>query len=284
MAMYQVKENGKNNYQNYSASLQLINNRKMEIENGIREAIENEEFTLYYQPQIELNSRKIIGVEALIRWKHHKFGFVSPEEFIPLAEETGLIVPVGNWVLKTACRQFKSWLDAGIPLQSIAVNVSAIQFQDINFVKTVEQILHDTKLDSSYLELEITESVTQQVEEATRIMKELKSLGVNLSIDDFGTGYSSLNYLRHFPFDKIKIDKSFVDEISHHLNGEVLARTIIELGKSLGFQVIAEGVENEHQVSFLKENNCHFGQGYLFSKPLPTKELENLLKISNISE
>jgi diguanylate cyclase (GGDEF)-like protein/PAS domain S-box-containing protein len=278
MAMYQAKENGKNNYRNYSASLKLINNRKMEIENGIREAIENEGFALSYQPQIELNSRKIVGLEALIRWKHPKFGFVSPEEFIPVAEETGLIVPVGNWVLKTACRQFKKWLDMGIPQQSIAVNVSAIQFQDINFVKTVEQILHDTKLDSSYLELEITESVTQQVEEATKIMKKLKSLGVNLSIDDFGTGYSSLNYLRHFPFDKLKIDKSFVDEINHYSNGEVLAKTIIDLGNSLGFQIIAEGVENEHQVSFLKENNCHLGQGYLFSKPLPTKELENLLK------
>jgi diguanylate cyclase (GGDEF)-like protein/PAS domain S-box-containing protein len=277
-AMYLAKERGRNNYQYYSASLNIINNRKMEIENGIRKAIENEEFALYYQPQVDLVTKKIIGLEALIRWKHPKYGFIPPVEFISVAEETGLIVLIGNWVLKTACKQFKQWLEVGFPLHSIAVNVSALQFRDKNFINTVYQVLKDTKLESSYLELEITESVTRQVEEVTKIMKELKALGVHLSIDDFGTGYSSLNYLRHFPIDKLKIDKSFVDEINNNLNGEALVRTIIELGNSLGFSVIAEGVENEHQISFLKENKCYLGQGYYFAKPLPTEELENLIK------
>jgi diguanylate cyclase (GGDEF)-like protein/PAS domain S-box-containing protein len=277
-AMYLAKENGKNNYQHYSVSLNIINNRKMEIENGIRKAIENEEFALYYQPQVDLVTKKIIGLEALIRWKHPEYGYIPPMEFISVAEETGLIVLIGNWVLITACKQFKRWLDIGFPLHSIAVNVSALQFRDKNFIKTVNQVLQETKLESCYLELEITESVTREVEEITKIMKELKALGVHLSIDDFGTGYSSLNYLRHFPIDKLKIDKSFVDEINIHLDGEAIVRTIIDLGNSLGFTVIAEGIENEHQISFLKENNCYLGQGYYFAKPLPTEDLENLLK------
>jgi diguanylate cyclase (GGDEF)-like protein len=277
-AMYCAKENGKNNYQNYSVSLNIINNRKMEIELGIRKAIENNEFSLFYQPQVDLKTKKIIGLEALIRWKHPEYGFISPAEFISIAEETGLIVLVGNWVLKTACVQFKRWLKKGFLLQRIAVNVSALQFRDKDFVNIVKQVLKDTKLDPCFLDLEITESVTQNVDEATRIMQELKTLGVHLSIDDFGTGYSSLNYLRHFPIDKLKIDKSFVDEINNHLNGEAIVRTIIELGNRLGFTVIAEGVENEHQISFLLETNCHLGQGYFFSEPLAPEELEGLIK------
>ncbi len=276
-AMYYAKEKGKNDYQFYTDTLNLINNRKMEIENGIRRAIENKEFTLNYQPQVDLNTKKIDGLEVLIRWKHPEYGFISPIEFIPIAEETGLIALIGNWVLKNACHQFKQWLKIGIPLQRIAVNVSSRQFKDKNFVKTVRDILHETKLEPSCLELEITESVTQQVEEATIIMKELKKLGVHLSIDDFGTGYSSLNYLRHFPIDKLKIDKSFVGEINNHVQGRAIVRTIIELGNNLGFKVIAEGIENEQQLTFLHENNCHFGQGYFFSKPLPSEEIGRLL-------
>ncbi|NRD80156.1 EAL domain-containing protein [Bacillus sp. BRMEA1] len=278
VAMYSAKENGKNNFRFYSSYLNINNKRKMEIVLGIRKALEHNEFTLYYQPLVDLDTKKIIGLEALIRWNHPKYGFISPAEFIPVAEESGLIELIGNWVLKTACEQFKRWLDSGFALKRIAVNVSAIQFRDKNFVNTVNQVLHDTKLEACYLELEITESATQQVEEATNLMKVLKESGVQLSIDDFGTGYSSLNYLRQFPIDTLKIDKSFVDEINNNLNGEVIVKTIIELGNSLGFKVVAEGVENEQQLSFLKENNCQIGQGYYFSKPLPTQELENLLK------
>lgn len=276
-AMYYAKEKGKNDYHFYTDTLHLINNRKMEIENGIRRAIDRKEFALYYQPQVDLNTKKIDGLEVLIRWKHPEYGFISPMEFIPIAEETGLISLIGNWVLETACHQYKQWLKIGIPLQRIAVNVSSRQFKDKTFVKAVRDILHETKLDPSYLELEITESVTQQVEEATIIMKELKKLGVHLSIDDFGTGYSSLNYLRQFPIDKLKIDKSFVGEINNHIQGKAIVRTIIELGNNLGFKVIAEGIENEQQLSFLQENNCHFGQGYFFSKPLPSEEIGRLL-------
>ncbi|UGB28772.1 sensor domain-containing protein [Metabacillus sp. B2-18] len=278
IAMYYAKENGKNNYQYYTNSLNVINNRKMEIEIGIRKAIKNNEFTLYYQPQIDLETKKIIGLEALIRWEHPEYGFISPAEFISVAEETGLIILIGNWVLETACKQCKHWIDIGLTIPSISVNVSSLQFRDKKFVKTVNQILQDTNLDSYYLDLEITESVTHQVEESIQIMQELKALGVQLSIDDFGTGYSSLNYLRHFPIDKLKIDKSFIDEINKHFNGEVIVRTIIELGNSLGFKVIAEGVEYEHQINFLQENNCHLGQGYFFSKPLPTEEIEDLIR------
>lgn len=277
-AMYFAKENGKDNYQYYSPSLDDNNIRKLEIENGIRKAIENTEFTLHYQPQVDLFTNEIVGLEALIRWKHPEYGYVSPSEFISIAEETGLIVSIGEWVLKTACKQFKQWQVRGFPLQSIAVNVSALQFRSKKFIKTVHRVLQETGLDPCYLELEITESITQQVKDATKIMNDIKSLGVNLSVDDFGTGYSSLNYLRHFPIDKLKIDKSFVDEINNHSNGKEIVKTIIELGNRLDFKVIAEGVENEHQLTFLKENNCQFGQGYLFSKPLQTKELEAILR------
>jgi len=277
IAMYSAKENGKNNFQNYTSALNQLNSRRMEIELGIRRALENNEFTLVYQPQVNLKTTKIIGFEALIRWKHPEHGDISPAEFIPVAEETGLIVPIGKWVLTTASRQCKQWLNMGFPLHRMAVNVSAIQFREKDFVHCVKQVLESTELDPQCLELEITESVTRNVEEARKTMKQLTALGVHLSIDDFGTGYSSLKDIRHFPIDKLKIDKSFVDEIHNQVNGgEAIVRTIIELGNSLGFTVIAEGVEQDKQIEFLVENNCHQGQGYFFSKPLPAEEVEEL--------
>lgn len=276
-AMFNAKYYGGNNYQFFTESIKISNNRKMEIENGIRKAIENNEFTLNYQPQVDLDTNKIIGLEALIRWKHPKYGYISPAEFIPVAEETGLILPIGKWVLKTACKQFKNWLDMGYQLNNIAVNVSPLQFRDKDFVKNVNHVLQETKLDPRYLDLEITESVTYEVNESSTIMKDLKALGVNLSVDDFGTGYSSFIYLRQFPFDNLKIDKSFTDEINSHQSGELIVKAIIDLGNNLGFNVIAEGIEEESQGLFLKENNCRFGQGYFYSKPLPINEIEKLL-------
>ena len=276
-AMYFAKESCRNNYQFYRSSLNSSNSRKMELENGLRNAIENNEFMLYYQPQVNLISNQIIGLEALIRWKHPEYGFVSPTEFIPIAEETGLIVTFGQWVLHQACQQNKRWQDQGFPPVRIAVNVSAVQFRNIYFIDVVKQVLQDTKLDPAYLELEITESVMQHVEDTTSIMMELKGLGVHLAMDDFGKGFSSLNYLRNFPIDKLKIDKSFVDEINVRLNGEIIVNTIINLGNSLGFEVIAEGIVNDQQKSFLLQNNCHLGQGYLFSKPVPAEEIERIL-------
>lgn len=278
-AMYLAKESGRNNYQFYTSALHVMNNRKFELEKGIRNALQNNEFTLHYQPQVDLKTNTIIGLEALIRWKHPEYGFISPTEFIPVAEETGLIVAIGKWVLETACKQRKQWQENGLPPVDVAVNVSAVQFRDKHFVETVQQVLRDTKFEPCCLELEITESAMQHVEEATSIMEALKELGVRLSIDDFGTGYSSLSYLRYFPIDKLKIDKCFVDEINHHSSGETIVKTIVDLGTSLGFEVIAEGIENDNQVSFLVQNNCNLGQGYLFYKPLPAEEIEGLIHL-----
>lgn len=278
IAMYNAKENGKNNFQYYTPSLNLSHRRRMELENGLRNAIENNEFNLYYQPQVCLDNQRIIGLEALIRWKHPQYGFISPTEFIPLSEETGLIFSIGKWVLKTACTQCKQWIEMGFSFENVAVNVSPLQFRDKNFVSSVSQLLEDSGLEPHYLELEITESVTSNVDQALTIMREIKELGVQLAIDDFGTGYSSLNYLRHFPIDKLKIDKSFIDEINQHEHGEIIVKTIIELGNRLRFDVIAEGVENEEQMTFLKENNCNLAQGYYFSRPIPVEEIEEMLK------
>jgi diguanylate cyclase (GGDEF)-like protein/PAS domain S-box-containing protein len=278
IAMYNAKENGKNNYQYYTSSLNLSHRWRMELETGLRNAITNNELSLHYQPQVDLVSNQIIGLEALIRWKQPDYGFISPAEFIPLAEETGLIFSIGKWVLKTACTQCKQWIDMGLPIDSVAVNVSPLQFREKNFVASVNQILEESDLPPKYLELEITESVTSNVDQALSIMKEIKEIGVNFAIDDFGTGYSSLNYLRHFPIHKLKIDKSFIDEINQNKDGEEIVKTIIELGNRLRFQVIAEGVEHEQQMSFLKENNCFLAQGYFFSKPLPAEEIKVLLR------
>lgn len=202
IAMYNAKENGKNNYQYYTSSLNLSHRWRMELENGLRNALNNNELNLHYQPQVDLVSNQVIGLEALIRWKHPEYGFISPAEFIPLAEETGLIFSIGKWVLKTACTQCKQWIDLGLPIDSVSVNVSPLQFREKNFVTSVNQILEESDLSPRYLELEITESVTSNVDQALSIMKEIKELGVKFAIDDFGTGYSSLNYLRHFPIDK----------------------------------------------------------------------------------
>jgi diguanylate cyclase (GGDEF)-like protein/PAS domain S-box-containing protein len=276
-ALHFIKENGKNNFHFHSNQIKFINDRKMELEMGMRKALNNEEFSLHYQPQIDLKTKETVGFEALIRWKHHNYGYISPMEFIPVAEETGLIVPIGEWVLKTACNQFKTWLDQGNQLQNIAVNVSSVQFRDKEFVNMVRDILKDSNLDPSYLELEITESSMQRVDEAKKIMKELKALGIRFSIDDFGTGYSSFSYLRQFPFDKLKIDKSFIDEINQNKNGIAIVTAIIELGNKLGYDIVAEGVENEMQSIFLKSINCHFAQGFYYSKPLQVKDVENKL-------
>jgi diguanylate cyclase (GGDEF)-like protein len=277
-AMYRAKENGKNNYQFYKSSFNSNNQRKIDLENGMRKALEQNDFILFYQPQVELLSGNIIGLEALIRWEHPEYGFISPGEFIPIAEETGLIIPIGKWVLKEACKQNKIWQKKGINCMQIAVNVSPLQFKDKNFIKTVKEIMNETEMNASCLELEITESTTRDVEEAMKVMEELKELGVNLAIDDFGTGYSSLNYLRYFPIKKLKIDKSFVDEIGKNFKGEAVIKTIIKLGNDLGFNVMAEGIEKDEQVLFLQQNNCQCGQGYFFYKPLSVDEVEKVLK------
>ncbi|UOY91330.1 EAL domain-containing protein [Ectobacillus sp. JY-23] len=276
-AMYAAKERGKNTYQFYTAHLMERSARKMELENDLRKALSKQELQVYYQPQIDLQTGVVTGMEALLRWSHEKYGFISPLEFIPIAEESGLIVPLGEWVLRQACQQNKKWQEEKIACIPVAVNLSARQMQEENFIDRMIQVLHDTELTPQFLDLEITESVVQDIENSTVILHKLRDLGVKLSIDDFGTGYSSLSYLKHLPIDKIKIDKSFVDDIIHHENQGAIVKTIIDMGHNLQFKVIAEGIEKEEQVEFLMKHGCTMGQGYFFSPPLHTKEMKKFL-------
>jgi diguanylate cyclase (GGDEF)-like protein/PAS domain S-box-containing protein len=276
-AMYKAKELGKNNFRFYSSNLNGSSIRNMELENGLRKALELNQFTLYYQPQVKIGTGEIVGIEALIRWQHPEHGFIPPSEFIPLAEETGLIVPIGKWILRKACEQIKAWQDEGLPQIPIAVNVSVRQFQDDHLIDYISGILEEVGLGAKYLELEITESIMQNIERSTLILNQLKEIGVLLSVDDFGTGYSSLSYLKHLPIDKIKIDKSFVDDIIYHSNQGMMVKTIIDMGLNLHFNVIAEGIETEEQVNFLKQNECEIGQGYYFSQPLPADQMKEFL-------
>jgi diguanylate cyclase (GGDEF)-like protein len=278
-AMYQAKERGKNNFQFYSSNLNGISIRKMELENGLRKALEKNQLMLHYQPQVSLTTGELVGIEALIRWQHPERGLIPPSEFIPLAEETGLIVPIGKWVLREACKQRKAWETIGFHGFPIAVNVSVRQFEDDDLIEYIAALLAEIGLDGIRLELEITESIMQNLENSTIILNQLKELGVLLSIDDFGTGYSSLSYLKHLPIDKIKIDKSFVDDIICHSNQGIMVKTIIDMGLNLNFAVIAEGIETDEQLRFLKENECKIGQGYFFSKPIPADQMDEFLLI-----
>ncbi|PAB56802.1 EAL domain-containing protein [Anaeromicrobium sediminis] len=278
MAMYLAKEKGRNNYQFYISNLSQRACKKMYLENGLRKALENNEFTLYYQPQFNLSTEKFIGVEALIRWEHPDFGIVSPMEFIPLAEESGLIIPIGKWILENACRQNKIWEEAGFPQINIAVNISPVQFKSKDFVKMVEGVLKDTNIDPKYLELEITESIMQNMEDSILILNKLKNIGIKVSIDDFGTGYSSLSVLQNLPIDTLKIDQSFINDIKEDFNISPIVKTIIDMGNNLNLNIIAEGIEREYQIEYLKENKCFIGQGYLLSKPLSVEKINDIFK------
>ncbi|MEH7076700.1 sensor domain-containing protein [Neobacillus drentensis] len=276
-AMYQAKERGKNNFRFYSSNLNGISVRKMELENGLRKALEKNQLMLHYQPQVSLTTGELVGIEALIRWQHPEHGLIPPSEFIPLAEETGLIVPIGKWVLREACKQRKIWESFGFHNFPIAVNVSVRQFEDDHLIDYISELLNEIGLAGCQLELEITESIMQNLENSIIILNQLKDLGVLLSIDDFGTGYSSLSYLKHLPIDKIKIDKSFVDDIIYHSNQGIMVKTIIDMGINLNFAVIAEGIETDEQLHFLKENECKIGQGYFFSKPISSEQMDEYL-------
>ncbi|MFT9596753.1 sensor domain-containing protein [Mesobacillus sp.] len=280
-AMYLAKDRGKNNYQFYTNKLHGLSSRKMELENGLRKALEQDQLTLHYQPQVNMDTGEIIGVEALVRWMHPEKGIISPAEFIPLAEETGLIVPLGKWVLEKAAAQNKVWQEKGYSPIPMSVNISVRQLQEDRFIDSVKQVLLNTQLEPNYLDFEITESVMQNSDKTARILDQLKELGITLAIDDFGTGYSSLSLLKHFPIDKIKIDKSFVDDIIHHSNKGAMVKTIIDMGHNLQFDVIAEGVEEHEQVAFLLENGCVIGQGYYFSRPLSVEAMEELFIKNN---
>ncbi|MBI2311398.1 MAG: EAL domain-containing protein [Betaproteobacteria bacterium] len=277
-AMFRAKEQGRNTFRFFTAELNARINERVSMESKLRNALEAGEFSLHYQPQLDLLSGGIVGVEALIRWHHPELGMVPPSRFIPLAEETGLIVPIGEWVLRTACAQNKAWQDAGLPLLHVSVNLSARQFRQQDLTRSIRQVLQDTRLDPRYLELELTESlVMHNAEEFVTTLRELKALGLRLSIDDFGTGYSSLSYLKRFPIDRLKIDQSFVRDIGSDPDDAAIAQAVITLGHSLNLRVIAEGVETEEQLGFLRARGCDEIQGYLFSKPLPAEEIRTRL-------
>lgn len=251
------------------------------LEPSLRYALEREEFQVYYQPQVNLQIGQIVGAEALLRWHHSEKGFISPTEFIPIAEATGLIIPIGEWVLRTACTQTKDWqnrLYTGLKPLRVAVNLSPYQFSDSDLNNTIIKILTETKFSPQYLELELTESmIVQDVHFAIQTMKKLKELGIKLSIDDFGMGYSSLSYLQQLPFDTLKIDRSFVQDVTNKNGNAGITKAIIQMARSLNLKVIAEGVETESELAFLCLENCDMMQGYLFSRPLPAKEFEKIL-------
>jgi len=270
IAMHHAKENGRNNYQFFTESLNDVVTERLSLENSLRLAIERNEFVLYYQPQVNIRTNKLIGVEALIRWNHPQKGLIPPAKFIPIAEETGLIIPIGEWVLREVCRQHLSWIDFGLPPIQIAVNVSAIQFQEKQFLLTLQGIINNYKIDPAYLELELTEGIIMK--DANSAIKELhclKVLGVKLSIDDFGTGYSSLQYLSQIPIDKLKIDQSFIRAMDNDPLSFAIVETIISLAEKLQIGVIAEGVETKEGVKRIGQCGCDEVQGYYFSKPLP---------------
>jgi diguanylate cyclase (GGDEF)-like protein/PAS domain S-box-containing protein len=277
-AMYHAKSEGRNNYQYYTKSMNASAFENLALENSLRRALERGEFELYYQPQINISSGEIIGVEALSRWQHPELGMVSPVQFIPLALETGLIVPMDEWGLRTACHQAKAWQDAGLPPLRVSVNLSSHQFRQKKLVELVARILGDTRLDPQYLDIELTEgTIMQNAEETIRTLHELKEMGVKLSVDDFGTGYSSLSYLKRFPLDTLKIDRSFIKDISADPDDEALTRAILAMSNSLKLRVIAEGVETEEQLEFLRINGCDEFQGYLFSRPVRATEIAEML-------
>lgn len=275
-AMYFAKKSGKNNYKLFNQLLRDRLNNSFTLENGIRKALENNEFILHYQPQFDLETGHIIGVESLIRWNHPKKGFLSPAEFIPVAEENGHIVHLGYWVLDTACRQLKLWHEKGLTNISMGVNISPIQFIHKEFINNLEGILVENRIAPKYLNLEITESVVMNIDESLSLITRLKDIGVQISIDDFGTGYSSLSVLKDLPIDYLKIDKSFVSNI--HTNEKNLLQTIIDIGNNFNLKLIAEGVECKEQMQILQERKCHIGQGYYFCKPLKGNEAETFIR------
>jgi diguanylate cyclase (GGDEF)-like protein/PAS domain S-box-containing protein len=277
-AMYRAKESGRNNFQFFTRELNALMTERLELESKLRRALERDQFLLHYQPRVDLDNGKIIGAEALIRWKLPDQGVIAPGRFIPLAEETGLIVPIGKWVLRAACAQNKAWQDAGHEPIVVSVNVSARQFRQDNLVRTVAEVLEETGLEPRYLELELTESmVMHDPAQLIAMLNEIERLGVQIAVDDFGTGYSSLSYLKRFPVDRLKVDRSFVEHLATDSDDATIVRAIISLGHNLGLKVVAEGVEHEDQRRFLRLNKCDEAQGYLFCRPTEAALLAKML-------
>lgn len=277
-AMFHAKSSGRNNYQFFKSEMNALAVSRLAMENNLRRALKQDEFVLHYQPQIDLVSGRIIGVEALIRWRDPLLGLIQPGQFVTIAEECGLIVPIGRWVLREACRQVQAWLDAGLPAVPVAVNISALEFRHRDFLAGVARILEETGLAARYLELELTESILMRdTQNLGTDLASLRAMGIRLALDDFGTGYSSLSYLKRFPIDTLKIDQSFLHEILGDPDNGAIVSAVIEMGRSLKRRVIAEGVETEIQLAFLLARQCDEGQGFHFSQPLPAEDFARLL-------
>ncbi len=284
-AMYHAKENGRNDFRFFVPDMKTKVAEKLFIESDLRKALEHGQFALYYQPQVDITTGHIIGAEALIRWNHPTAGLISPAKFIPVAEESGLIVPLGEWILDDACRQNMAWQKAGLPPISIAVNLSAVQFRQQNLCQLIGRVLSDTGLDPHYLELELTEGLVMSNTDSTiATLNGFKEMGVHISIDDFGTGYSSLSYLKHFPIDYLKIDQSFIRDITTNQDDAAITTAIINMAKGLNLRTIAEGVETAEQLKFLRLHSCDVVQGYYFSKPVPATEFADILRMSYLSK
>jgi len=276
-AMYRAKASGKNMYTFFEPDMRILTNEQLLLEKAMRKALEQNQFSLHYQPQMNTRTGKLTGIEALLRWQHPTMGNVPPSRFIPVAEETGLILPLGEWVMREACRQNKAWQQEGYAPVRVSINLSAVQFSKNDLVDTIKHVLADTGLESHYLELEITETMTMDVTSTVDMLKRLKSLGVQIAMDDFGTGYSSFNHLKRFGLDRLKIDQSFVRDILDDRNDADIVGSIIAMAHQLGLMVIAEGVETKEQLAFLEERHCDEVQGYYFSKPLPPDQIIRLL-------
>ncbi len=278
-AMYQAKENGRRSFQFFKPAMNVRAVERQFIEEGLRRALERREFALHYQPKVNLTTGAITGAEALIRWTHPTRGSISPADFIPVAEDCGLILPIGAWVLREACEQARAWMDAGLPATSVAVNVSAMEFRNENFLDDLVAILSETGLDPRSLELELTESVLMKHAAATAtILRTLRESGIRVAVDDFGTGYSSLSYLQKFPVDAVKIDQSFVRQISTAGDDTTIVKAVIGMARGLKLRVIAEGVETPEELAFLRAYRCEEAQGYYFSRPVPAQQFAMLLR------
>ena len=278
-AMYRAKQEGRNNYRFFTAEMQDTSARNLQLVTALRYALERNQLSLHYQPQISIHKNRIIGTEALLRWHHPELGTISPAEFIPIAEDSGLIIPIGEWVLRQAVKQAKLWMEDGLGPLIMAVNISAIQFRHPDLPKLITQILAETGLAPEYLELELTEGVAMyDPQGAIEMMNNLHELGIRMSIDDFGTGYSSLSYLKKFKVYKLKIDQSFVRDISTDPEDKAIVSAIISMSRSLGLQTIAEGVETIEQLTYLRSQGCDEVQGYYYSKPMPSSQVKQYFK------
>jgi EAL domain-containing protein (putative c-di-GMP-specific phosphodiesterase class I) len=282
IAMYHAKQEGKDNYQFYKPKLNARAHEMLELERGLRQALNSAQLELYYQPQFDLHQGQLVGMEALLRWSHPERGMISPADFIPIAEETGLIVNIGEWVLREACHQICTWQDEGLAPPRVAVNLSGRQLRQHDFIDMVDQVLADTELDPEWLELEITESILMKdVQTNIMALTDLRARGIQLSVDDFGTGYSSLSYLSVFPVGKLKIDRSFVSAMTNSDDQAAIIDSVLALGQSLNMTVIAEGIETTEQRDMLEAKGCAQGQGYLLGRPVSSQQFRDTFLVSN---